>query len=96
MTARGYARAAGDDAASDPNRPIQIIVPATAGGANDIVAKLQDQIVRAVKLPQIGAKLRAPDIDPVGNTAAEFSRIVAGDVTRWTAVAKAAHLKLHL
>jgi tripartite-type tricarboxylate transporter receptor subunit TctC len=34
------ARAEGDDAATYPNRPIHMVVPVTAGGANDVLARL--------------------------------------------------------
>lgn len=69
---------------------------APAGTPAGIVTKLQDHIIRAVKQPDVSEKLRALDLDPVGNTAVEFSRIIADDLKRWSAVAATAHLKLHL
>ena len=67
---------------------------APAGTPPAIVKKLQDAIIRAVKSPDVSTKLRALDLDPVGNTADEFQRIVDADLKRWTAVAAAAHIKL--
>ncbi len=67
---------------------------APAGTPPAIIKKLQDEIIRAVKSPDVSAKLRALDLDPVGNAADEFRRIVDADLKRWTAVATAAHIKL--
>jgi len=67
---------------------------APAGTPPAIVRKLQDEVIRAVKSPDVSMKLRALDLDPVGNTADEFQRIVDADLKRWTAVATAAHIKL--
>jgi tripartite-type tricarboxylate transporter receptor subunit TctC len=33
-------------------------------------------------------------VEPVGNTSEQFARIIAADIERWTAVAKAANIKL--
>jgi tripartite-type tricarboxylate transporter receptor subunit TctC len=32
-------------------------------------------------------------LDPVGNTSEEFGKIIASDIQRWTAVARAANIK---
>jgi tripartite-type tricarboxylate transporter receptor subunit TctC len=32
-------------------------------------------------------------LDPVGNTSEEFGKIIAADIQRWTAVAKAANIR---
>ncbi len=69
-----------------PNKPIRIIVGYAAGGGNDI-------IVRVVKLPEIKERLDQMAIVPSGNTPEEFRGIIARDIARWTAVAKAANIK---
>lgn len=38
-------------------------------------------------------RLRAPGIDPSGMPGTELARIVAADIARWTAVAKAANIR---
>ena len=58
-----------------------------------IVRRLQDEVARVVRLPDIRERLNTMVIDPVGNTSEEFGRIVASDIARWTAVAKAANIK---
>jgi tripartite-type tricarboxylate transporter receptor subunit TctC len=58
-----------------------------------IVKKLQDEVARVVRLPEMRERLAGFGVDPVGNTSEEFGRIVARDIERWTAVAKAANIK---
>ena len=54
-----------------------------------IIKKLETEIIRIVKLPDVQQRLRAAELDPVGNSAEEFARTIKADVTTWTAVAKA-------
>ena len=58
-----------------------------------IVKRLQEEVARVVKLPDIRERLAAMGIDPSGNSSDEFGRIVAADIAKWTAVAKAANVK---
>jgi tripartite-type tricarboxylate transporter receptor subunit TctC len=54
---------------------------------------LQDEVARVVRLPEIRERLAGLAIDPAGNSAEEFARIIAADIAKWTAVAKAANIK---
>lgn len=67
---------------------------APARTPDEIVKKLEREIVRIVNMPDIQAKLHSEELDPIGNTSAEFARIIAGDLVTWSAVAKAAHISL--
>jgi tripartite-type tricarboxylate transporter receptor subunit TctC len=67
---------------------------APSGTPAPIVKKLEQEIMRVVKLPDIGERLRALELDPVGSTSEEFGRVIATDVARWTKVAKAANITL--
>jgi tripartite-type tricarboxylate transporter receptor subunit TctC len=58
-----------------------------------IVNKLHAGVVRVLKLPDIRERLGSLGIEPVGNSPEELRRIVARDIERWTAVAKAANIK---
>lgn len=58
-----------------------------------IVRKLQNEVARVVRLPEIRERLAGMGVQPSGNTSEEFARIVASDIARWTAVAKAANIK---
>ena len=66
---------------------------APAGTPAAIVKRLQDEVARVVRLPEIRDRLAGMVIDPVGNTSDEFARIIAADIAKWTAVAKAANIK---
>jgi tripartite-type tricarboxylate transporter receptor subunit TctC len=66
---------------------------APAGTPAAIVSKLQNEVARVVRLPEIRDRLAGLAIDPVGNTSEEFARIIAADIAKWTAVAKAANIK---
>jgi tripartite-type tricarboxylate transporter receptor subunit TctC len=58
-----------------------------------IVKKLQEEVVRVVRLPDIRERFATMMVDPVGNTSEELGRIVAADIARWTAVARSANIK---
>lgn len=66
---------------------------APAGTPAAIIRKLQDEVTRVVRLAEIRERLAGMAIDPVGNTSEEFARIIAADIAKWTAVAKAANIK---
>ena len=58
-----------------------------------VVRKFRDEVVRVIGLPEIRERLAAMAIDPSGNTPEEYRRIIAADIAKWTAVAKAANIK---
>ena len=66
---------------------------APAGTPAAIIRKLQDEVARVVKLAEIRERLAGIAVDPVGNTSEEFARIIAADIAKWTAVAKAANIR---
>ncbi|QDM28267.1 tripartite tricarboxylate transporter substrate binding protein [Tardiphaga sp. vice304] len=59
-----------------------------------IVKKLQDEFVRIARMPDVVARLKILSIDSVGSTSAEFTRIIAADIDRWVAVARAGNIRL--
>lgn len=66
---------------------------APAGTPAAVVKRLQDEVARVVRLPEIRERLNGMGVDPVGNSSEEFGRIIAADIVKWTAVAKAANIK---
>jgi tripartite-type tricarboxylate transporter receptor subunit TctC len=64
-----------------------------AGTPPAVVKRLQDEVARVVKLPEVRERLNGLGIDPVGSTSEELGRRVASDIERWTAVAKAANIR---
>ena len=59
-----------------------------------IVKRLEKEMIEIIKLPEVSDRLRALQVDPSGNTSEEFKRLIAAELTRWAAVAKAANIKL--
>ena len=47
-----------------------------------------------IALPDVNKRLKELQVDPGGNTSEEFKRIVAAELPRWAAIAKAANIKL--
>jgi tripartite-type tricarboxylate transporter receptor subunit TctC len=66
---------------------------APAGTPRAIVDRLQREVARVVRLPEIRERLDQMSIVPSGNTSEEFRAIIARDIDKWTAVAKAANIK---
>lgn len=69
-------------------------VLAPAGTPAAIVEKLQNELIRIVRSPDIGERFRAMASEPVGSTAEEFRRLIATDLDRWTAAARAGNVKI--
>lgn len=67
---------------------------APAGTPPAIVRKLESELRRVIALPEINQRLVGLSVEPVGNSSADFTRMIAADLERWTAVAKAANIKL--
>src|SRR5262249_9732979 len=65
---------------------------APAGTAPAIVAKLAAATARAVKAPDFVTRLQQDGIDPVGNTPAEFSRLITREIAQWRDVVQAAKI----
>jgi tripartite-type tricarboxylate transporter receptor subunit TctC len=59
-----------------------------------IVKKLEREIMRIARLPEVSSRLKPLGILSVGNSSEEFGRILAADIKRWAAVAKAGNIKI--
>jgi tripartite-type tricarboxylate transporter receptor subunit TctC len=57
-----------------------------------IVARLQKEVARVVRLPDVREGLARLGVDPVGGSSEELGRVLARDIERWTAVARAANI----
>ncbi len=58
-----------------------------------IVARLQKEVARVVHSPEVKERFAAMGLDPVGSTSEELGRVVARDLEKYIAVAKAANIK---
>ena len=66
---------------------------APAGTSPAVIRRLQEEVARVLNLPDVRERIVALGIDPVASTPEEFSRVIAADIAKWTAVAKAANIK---
>ena len=64
-----------------------------AGTPAPIVRRLNEEVVRIVRLQEMRERLNGLGVDPVGGTSEELARVVARDIERWSAVAKAANIR---
>jgi tripartite-type tricarboxylate transporter receptor subunit TctC len=59
-----------------------------------IVKKLEGEITRIARLPEVSSRLKPLGILSVGNSSEEFGRILAADIKRWAEVAKAGNIRI--
>lgn len=67
---------------------------APAGTPQPILAKLNAELNKVLKDPDTQAKLRAAGAEATGGSAEEFAALIKSDVPKWTAVIKAADIKV--
>lgn len=65
-------------------------VLAPTGTPGDIIARLHGEIARALRLPDVRARLAADGAEPVGSTPEEFSAQIKSEIERWAKVARVA------
>ena len=68
-------------------------VLAPAGTPASVVNLLQSKIAEGLRAPEMKARLANDGAEGVGNTPAEFAALINGEIEKWTAVAKAAHIQ---
>ncbi len=68
-------------------------VLAPAGTAREIVARLHDEIVRALRDAEVGKRLAADGAEPVGSSPEEFAAFIKSESAKWAKVANAAGIK---
>jgi tripartite-type tricarboxylate transporter receptor subunit TctC len=57
-----------------------------------IVARLQKEVARVVRTPEVKERFAAMGIEPVGSTSHELAAVVARDLEKYKAVARAANI----
>ncbi len=65
----------------------------TAGTPKPFVARLNAEVNRALRDPELIARFAQQGITPVGGTPEEFQRVIASDIRNWTEIARAADIK---
>jgi tripartite-type tricarboxylate transporter receptor subunit TctC len=59
-----------------------------------IVKKLEAELMRIARLPDVVARLKLIGVEPVGSSSEEFAKVLAADIARWGAVARAANIRM--
>ena len=65
----------------------------TAGTPSEIIERLNAEVNRALRDPDLIAKFAQQGISPAGGTPADFQRTIATDLRNWTETARAANIK---
>jgi tripartite-type tricarboxylate transporter receptor subunit TctC len=68
-------------------------VLAPAGAPREIVARLHEEMVRALRDPEVGKRLAADGAEPVGSSPEEFAAFIKSESEKWARVALAAGIK---
>jgi len=66
---------------------------APAGTPRDIVSKLNAEVGRIVKLPDIQEKLTAMGLDPESSTVEKLAAMIRDDIARYGPIVRAANMK---
>jgi len=66
---------------------------APAGTSREVIGKLQQEIARIVKLPDIRERLVGLGVEPVGNPPEEFAAYIRAEIAKWARVVKAAGIE---
>jgi len=65
-------------------------VLAPAGTPAEIISQLNGELAKALRHPDVRARLAVDGADPAPGTAAEFGRLIQAEVTVWAKVIKQA------
>ena len=67
---------------------------APAATPRPIIARLNAELVRALKMPDVRERLLSQSTEPVGNTPQEFAAFMKSEHAKWAKVIKAAQIKV--
>ncbi len=65
-----------------------------AGLPKPIVAKLEQDIIDALRAPDVRERLAAQLVEPIGTTSEQFGVIMKAEVAKWEKIIKAANLRV--
>jgi tripartite-type tricarboxylate transporter receptor subunit TctC len=65
----------------------------TAGTPREVIERINVEVNRALRDPDLIARFAQQGISPAGGTPADFQRTIATDLKNWTEVARAANIK---
>ena len=66
----------------------------TAGTPRPIVDRLNAELNRIVRLPEVADKFAEQGVTPTGSTPEEFAQLIATEIRQWSETARAANIKV--
>jgi tripartite-type tricarboxylate transporter receptor subunit TctC len=66
---------------------------APAGTAQNIIARLNSEIVRIVRLPDVQQRLALEGVEPIGNSPAEFDAYMKSELAKYAMLAQRANIR---
>lgn len=66
---------------------------APARTPKDVIAKLNADVVKVIRSPELVEKLRAEGSDPVGSSVADYTAFLRDEIAKWAKVIKLANIK---
>jgi tripartite-type tricarboxylate transporter receptor subunit TctC len=69
-------------------------IVAPAATPREIVRTLNADVVASLAVPDLRSKLTAQGLDPVGNSPAQFDKLIRAEIDKWTALVKAAGIRV--
>jgi tripartite-type tricarboxylate transporter receptor subunit TctC len=66
----------------------------TAGTPRPVVDRLNAEINRVIRLPEVVAALEKQGVSPTGGTPEEFQKLIATEIGQWTEVVREANIKV--
>ena len=67
---------------------------APVGTPSQVITRVEQEMIRILKIPAIAAKLRESGLEPEGTTSAEYGKLIAADIDQWREVVKANKISL--
>lgn len=64
-----------------------------AGSPREVVARLNAELIRAMKIPEVREKMTAQGTDPAGTSPEEFGAFMKSETAKWGRVIKAANIR---
>jgi tripartite-type tricarboxylate transporter receptor subunit TctC len=83
----------GEAGVPDMEVPVWTAFFAPAKTPRAIIERLQREVARVVRTPEVKERFAQMGLEPVGGTPQELGTIVARDIAKYTAVARAANIK---
>ncbi len=68
-------------------------VMAPAGTPRPVIDKLAAEITKVLSMPDVRERVASQFAEPIGSTPAAFGKLIASEISTWTAVAKASGIK---